>query len=61
MLASLMLAGRKTESERKGENSFTPPQCMRAPKWSSLCWLVERERERGKMEGGMLPFSREQD
>jgi hypothetical protein len=46
-----MLAGRKRERERGGENQFLHP-CMRAPE----CWLVEKERKR---EGGRLPYGRE--
>jgi hypothetical protein len=38
------------ERERKGSE--------RASEWNSLCWLVERERER---EGGRLPFEGERD
>jgi hypothetical protein len=31
---------------------------MRVPEWNSLCWLVERKRER---KGGKLRFGREQE
>jgi hypothetical protein len=40
-----MLVGGKREREGKGENPFNSPSGMRAPKWNSLYWLVENERE----------------
>jgi hypothetical protein len=44
--------------ERGGGNPFTPPPLQRAPEWISLCWLVERERGKGKEESCPLVESK---